>query len=335
MRPLPAFCLLALSALPLHAGLFTLSAVNVTALTVDGSDQQTSFSGPTTASISRTGERTLFSGMTSLGVVGTATSAASARAGAGTLGVQTAVTIHSAGSPTALKASAGKYENPGAGQFFDANGAQADFKSTDLRITPIPGAGVSGAGMLSARLNLDLDGTFTTNPVFAGPGTASMSSTLYLSIRFGYADPVTHIQGVPTFYTGSVTLTQSSGGSPVFGAGTGLLAGYTGGPLAIATAATALPIDVPISLDVRLGAITEVTADGTVDYSGGVDFFHTLSLPTAGAVLTLPSGYSTESTELNVAGNSFTAVPEPTGWAGLAATGLLGFALVRRWTLRA
>jgi hypothetical protein len=335
MKPLPAICLLALSALPLHAGLFTLSAVNVTALTVDGFDQQTSFVGPTTTSISRTGERTLFDGMMSLGVVGTATSAASARAGAGTLGVQTAVTIHAAGSPTALKASAGKYENPGAGQFFDANGAQADFKSTDLRITPIPGAGVSGAGMLSARLNLDLDGTFTTNPVLAGPGTASMSSTLYLSIRFGYVDPVTHAQGMPTFYAGNVTITQSSGGAPVFGAGTGLLAGYTGGPLAISTAATALPIDVPISLDVRLGAITELTADGTVDYSGGVDFFHTLSLPTTGAVLTLPAGYSTESTELNVAGNSFAAVPEPAGWAGLAATGLLGFALARRWTLRA
>ncbi len=335
MKPLPAVCLLALSALPLQAGLFTLSAVNVTALTVDGFDQQTSFAGPTTASISRTGERTLFAGMMSLGVVGTATSTASARAGAGTLGVQTAVTIHAAGSPTSLKASAGKYANPGAGQFFDANGAQADFSSTDLRITPIPGAGVSGAGMLSARLNLDLEGTFTTNPVLAGPGTASMSSTLYLSIRFGYVDPVTHAQGMPTFYAGNVTLTQSFGGAPVFGAGTGLLAGYTGGPLAISTAATSLPIGVPISLDVRLAAITELSAEGTLDYSGGVDFFHTLSLSTAGDVLTLPAGYSTESTELNVAGNSFVAVPEPAGWAGLAATGLLGFALARRWTLRA
>jgi len=226
MKPLPAICLLALSALPLHAGLFTLSAVNVAALTVDGFDQQTSFVGPTTTSISRTGERTLFDGMMSLGVVGTATSAASARAGAGTLGVQTAVTIHAAGSPTSLKASAGKYENPGAGQFFDANGAQADFKSTDLRITPIPGAGVSGAGMLSARLNLDLDGTFTTNPVLAGPGTASMSSTLYLSIRFGYVDPVTHAQGMPTFQAGHVPIPRTSGGPPVVGPGAGLRPGY-------------------------------------------------------------------------------------------------------------
>ena len=330
MKPLPAFCLLALSVLPLHAGLFTLSGVNVTALTVDGFDQQTSFAGPTTASISRTGERTLFDGMTSLGVVGTATSAASAHAGAGRLGVQTAVTLHAAGSPTSLNASAGKYKNPGAGQFFDANGAQADFQSSDLRITPILGSGVSGAGLLSARLNLNLDGTFITNPVLAGPGTASMSSTLYLNIRFGYGD-----QGMPTFFAGKVTLTQSFGSAPMFGAGTGLLAGYTGGPLSISTAATDLPIGVPISLDVRLGAITELSAQGTVDYSGGVDFFHTLSLPIAGDVLTLPAGYSTESTELNVAGNSFVAVPEPAGWAGLAATGLLGFALARRWTLRA
>ena len=36
---------------------------------------------------------------------------------------------------------------------------------------------------------------------------------------------------------GNVTLTQSFGGAPVFGAGTGLLAGYTGGPLSISTAA--------------------------------------------------------------------------------------------------
>ena len=203
-----------------------------------------------------------------------------------------------------------------------------------MRITPIPGAGVTGAGLLSAKLNLNLDGTFTTNPVLAGVGTASMSSTLYLNIRFGYVDPISHFQGA-TFYAGTVNLTQNFGGAPMFGAGTGLLTGYTGGPLAISTAATDLPIGVPISLDVRLAAITELSAQGAVDYSGGVDFFHTLSLPTAGDVLTLPAGYSTESTELNVAGNSFVAVPEPAGWAGLAATGLLGFALARRWTLRA
>jgi hypothetical protein len=94
--------------LPLHASLFTFSGVNVTALTIDGSDQQTSSAGPTTASISRTGERTLFDPLNLMRPVGTATatSAASARAGAGTLGVQTAVTIHAAGSPTSLKAGA-------------------------------------------------------------------------------------------------------------------------------------------------------------------------------------------------------------------------------------
>ncbi len=322
--------LLALGTHPLHAGLFTLSGVNVTALSVGGFDQQTSLDGSSTmASISRTGERTLFDGMMLVGVVGTATSSASARAGAGTLGVQTAVTVHSMGSTALLSAKAGAFENPGAGQNFDANGAQADFSSSDLRVTAIPGAGVSGAGTITAALRLNLDGSFVSNPVVGGPGTASFSTKLSLSVRFGFVNPVTHAQGA-AFFAGAVGLSQTLGGPAVFDAGSGLLAGYQGGALPLSLSVGSLPVDVPIDLQVRLGTITEVVASGTADFSGGVDFYHTLSLPTSGAVLTLPPGYTADSAELNVSGNSFVAVPEPATWSVVAAAGLAGFAALGR-----
>ncbi len=323
-----ALPLLALAALPLRADLFTLSAVNVDALFNPGSDQQTSFVGGTMADVSRTSSSYFFGpGVTNL--LGTATSTAFARADAGSLGVSTSVSIQATGATDLLKAKAGAYENPGAGQFFDAYGALARFSTSDLAITPIPGAGVSGSGSVTARLNLNLDGSFTSNPVVSASGTASQSTTVYVSVGFNFTDPVTHFQGGNGF-TGSLQVTQALGGAVTFGAGTGLLSGYTGGPLSLSTGATGLPIGTPISLDVSLWAITEVQAGGTLNFAGGADFYHTLSLPTSGSVIDLPAGYTADSPDLHVSDNSYSAVPEPRGWAVLASAGLLGFALARR-----
>ena len=328
LLPIVAAVSIPLATFPLQAGLFTLSSVDINAIGTTGFDSRTSFAGGTSSSLSRSGASYFFGpGVTN--VLGTSTVSAMARADAGTLGVQTQVGIHSTGSTALLSSKAGAYENPGAGQFFDAQGAQAKFGSSDLSITPIPGAGVVGAGFVRATLNLALDGSFVSNPAVGGPGTASSSTTLSLSVRFGYEDPVTHFQGA-SLLSGTMTLTQSLGNPAVFGAGAGLLAGYHGGPLPLALAVDGLPIGVPISLDVSMGTITELTAAGNVDFAGGVDFYHTLTLPTTGDVLTLPAGYTADSAELNVSGNSFVAVPEPATWSVVAAVGLAGFAVLRR-----
>ena len=321
--------LLALGTHPLHAGLFTLSSVSLNALGTAGFDSQSSFSGATSTTLSVSGRSLFPIDEHTLIEKGTGTSTASARTGAGTLGVQTAVTVHSTGSTALLSAKAGAFRNPGAGQNFDANGAQAEFSSSDLRVTPITGAGVSGAGTITAALRLNLDGSFVSNPAVGGPGTASFSTKLFLNVRFGFVDPVTHFQG-GAFFAGAVGLSQTLGGPAVFDAGSGLLAGYQGGPLPLSVSVGSLPVGVPIDLQVRLGTITEVTAAGDVEFSGGADFYHTLSLPTSGAVLTLPAGYTADSAELNVSGNSFVAVPEPATWSVVAAAGLAGFAVLRR-----
>ena len=170
-----------------------------------------------------------------------------------------------------------------------------------------------------------------SNPAQLAPGIATQTTTLYLNVRFGYVDPLTQFQD-GAFFGGTVQMSQASGNPVTFGPGTGLFAGYTGGALLIGTAAFNLPVGQSIDLDVQLGTITEMQAAGTLDFSGGVDFYHTLSLPTSGSVFTLPDGYTADSAELHISGNSYTAVPEPVGWTALMATGLLGFALAR-WRL--
>jgi len=311
-----------------HAGLFNLASANVSALGANSLVSQGLFDAAATAAAAQSAQSLHAAGGVT-NVLGSVTSSATARAAAGQLGIGTSVNISSAGAIEPLKGSAGTFENAAAGQFFDAYGAQAEFTSSDLVISPVPGSGLSGAGTLTAQLNLSLDGSFLGNATGPFAGTASVVSRLNLVVRFGYMDPVTFSQG-GTLQTGQVTLTQSSGGVATFDGGSGLFAGYTGGPLALTTVAAALPIGVPIELSVRLANLTTVQATGTIDYQGGVDYLHTLSLPTSGPVLNLPSGYTAASTELNVANNAFTAVPEPEEWALFAGTALLAGGLWQR-----
>lgn len=250
---------------------------------------------------------------------GSVTTSAEAKTLHGDLGVKTDVVISAAGG-LGLRGSAGAVADPGQGVFTDAFGAEAFFTIPDLRVVPVPGASVSLGGTISASFNLELDGSFGVNG--AGPfpgGSGSLITKLFVDTRFGYYD-----FGAGGSYTaksaasGAVTMTQTSSGPPIFSAGTGLLTGYQGGPLTLASAASDFPVDVPLDLRVRLATLTVVEASGTIDYLGGVDFSHTLSLPTTGPVLNLPGGYSATSAEMNIIDNTFVPVPEPAGWAAVA-----------------
>ncbi len=266
-------------------------------------------------------------GLTNLVTAGITSASAWARAEPGSLGVRAVASVDNRTSAITLQSNAGI--PPGGGSFFQTPAASAGFSSADVRFEALPG--VTGGVTVPVSLNLRLDGTFVgTSATAPSAGEGSASMTLSLQGRFGYVDPVSHFQ-YGTFFAGSVVAT-TSGGVLTYSAGTGLLAGYTGGTVDLRTSGFTVPLGVPVQADLRMELFGSATSTGGRLESIDADFLHTLTFPTTGNVFNLPEGYTAVSEQLGVADNGYTPVPEPGAWAavGLVGAGLVGVARRRQ-----
>ncbi len=262
-------------------------------------------------------------GATNIINAGITAAAAWARSEPGSLGVRALVSVDNRSSAITLRSDAGV--PPGGGSFFQTPAASAGFSTQDVRFEALPG--VVGGGTIPVSLNLRLDGGFTGSSVSTpGAGVGSSTMTLSLQGRFGYVDRETHFQ-YGTFFSGTVVAT-STGGLVTYGAGTGLLSGYTGGTVDLTTSGFSIPLGVPVQAELRLELFGSATSAGGRLEGIDADFLHTLTFPTDGDVFNLPEGYTASSAGLGVADNGFAPVPEPGAWAavGLAGAGLFGVA---------
>jgi hypothetical protein len=338
MNPIRTVAFGALCSVVSHASAFFFANTAITT----GYGPETSFvsgTGPGLVSsyLDRNYEHTVLGttpgGITNVTSLGFTHSEALAVAGPGQLGVRAMALVDNRFSSTPLTARTGTPEDPGNGIFFTTPGASARMSTDDVRFNALPGVGVGSGPTVPVSLNLAFNGAFAADSILApGAGAGSGSMTLSIRIRFGYVDPVTHNQ-FADFFNGSITATEV-GGNVVYGAGSGLLAGFTGGSVLLTTPEFDVPVGLPISAELSLDLIGASESSGHRLESIMGNFDHTLSFPETGDVFNLPTGYTAEVPSFNVQDNGFTPVPEPETYAMVGVLGCIGWAVRRRLASR-
>lgn len=190
---------------------------------------------------------------------------------------------------------------------------------------------ISGpAASVGGTLNLEFDGSFSAAANFANA----------LGDAGGYAEVSISIL-LPNFSGGGGARLGVNGANILSLTNSGLLAGYSGGPLFLAIPIANLPVNTPFGIHLELATTTLATYNVAGTGPAPVPIFaelfstfdHTFSFATAGPVFTLSDGFTVNSAQGAIVDNQFVglaaAAPEP-GPLLLVLTGLAGLSLVQR-----
>jgi hypothetical protein len=161
-------------------------------------------------------------------------------------------------------------------------------------------SGPTGSGPITVSYNVHLDGSFIVASNTEPSGLAHSGASIQL-VFFGRGN---NLGG------GNIGL-SSNNGSIEAPSGSGDLTSFTGNNV-ITSPTFSVPVNTPISIELELSAAALVTGWENEPWNlvANSDFGSTLTFVTDRPVFNLPAGYSADSNDANIHGNTY-SVPEP------------------------
>lgn len=174
----------------------------------------------------------------------------------------------------------------------------------------VSGPPARSGGAVDAALRLQLEGTMWAEE-FDGDSHASLQLEVVLA---GVQQ-----EGLAEFWHSEM---QGRFGPYEEGLLVGTLAGTSGTSASLATVLTTAPVSVPVGTPFDLRVLVTLVASALDPYGpaeAGADFGNGIGFPATGVVLELPAGYSVDSLEAGVSGNSWSgSVPlKQQSWGSL------------------